>query len=1036
MTDSQWWCCCCYEVPYRGVSLVNPAGHLLMALRNKGESRCTGKVFERMKDRGSFSISSGQHLLRGVLGVDQWSLVFAPCVNQVEVNGNASQVRQAVMQALHRTEPGFMQTWLSGTPGTIPLAKIEYLLSVDRNERAYKFDPVAGVWVSSSDGTKAVGTSRSFRELKDVPHTPIRLLIFTTDFEVLAFQLCVPDWVIEDGPNDSDKRKRVSKLHLQRFLSTLTCRLAAVRAHSGMELASEYARAVCTNACLATNQKRALNSNALDEQAFTESLDLFRTRIFSERLKCGSPMQPVNRHPIHPLERLRQTWCHFVREPCWMDNPDFAYCRTYPLRVPCAKFKAPLFQIRTHFEGFRFPILSCIYPSDRDHSSMDNVGVSVYRSGVLNGRTDLQAIIDCDSEVADPHYVDSQKTPVFLQQRLVHIRLHEAPMYVLRTASPGSTDSLSTIASFANGSATPTASVPTRWFVDSSPVSTLVSDSDEFSSLSFRKELLVPRIGSLQSEIEWPAPQSRLIQKSWLRLGSLVRLSQTHIPVTDKTKTRLDLPENALVSSVSSLSVDVLNVRDNSAEDSSLNAFSCADDSEISRPKKKSPLTVFKRDNSNNSERVSVASGLLRRFSAASLYQTNPDTDLHTVNETSPSALRSFLPRNRTLCSLALERAPHRSGWQENFFATRWLDLVLFTLRQAAHLSELIRQLAQDSMRSRNNSLLLFSGPGGGRTWQPVVLSLAQIMLSPNTRTLSGFEDLIEHEWVRYGYPFSPDPSDWFDSAVPQDYDGCATFGLFLDCVHQLMFQYPVEFAFTEDYLVLLMDTALSRGGGLPPFAIEFSCSCEASRCVSTKTKSATEVQRLCDDLYRTRALRSFRDWSCALTPDGLRLLSNWCYWWHTSPDPLNPKKTFPGKSGERTSTRICSHELFPITSPPCYIRCWVHGWLRWVRSLRFCDGGGYAFDAAFYRKMLGPPFESNSSTAEKNVASSENNLSFLRPTTSASPYSGWMSDEALMYAESQTSDSSSCFLTDSPFVRKLVQYAVHWENSSDTNYS
>ncbi|VDP90862.1 unnamed protein product [Echinostoma caproni] len=133
---------------------------------------------------------------------------------------------------------------------------------------------------------------------------------------------------------------------------------------------------------------------------------------------------------------------------------------------------------------------------------------------------------------------------------------------------------------------------------------------------------------------------------------------------------------------------------------------------------------------------------------------------------------------------------------------------------------------------SFTGTVIVLTGPGSGRTWQPLLTSLTQasyhhyrivagsssspffahfcrglyvfsvyidlLILCPATRTLSGFEDLIEREWVRYGYPFAPDPPDWHDSSVVEDYDAGATFALFLDCVHQMLYQYPTEFAFTE----------------------------------------------------------------------------------------------------------------------------------------------------------------------------------------------------------------------------------------------
>ncbi|VDQ09821.1 unnamed protein product [Trichobilharzia regenti] len=160
-------------------------------------------------------------------------------------------------------------------------------------------------------------------------------------------------------------------------------------------------------------------------------------------------------------------------------------------------------------------------------------------------------------------------------------------------------------------------------------------------------------------------------------------------------------------------------------------------------------------------------------------------------------------------------------------------------------------------------------------------------MLSSENRTIHGFEDLIEREWIRYGYPFAPDPTDWHDNSVSSDYDDGVCFALFLDCVHQLLILFPTEFAFTQDYLVLLLDSGLSRGGGIPPFTIEFSCSCEAARHVQTKTLTQEQIIEKSNFLYNKCAWRSFRHWNDILTIDGCQLLPNWLYWWRYSCNPM-----------------------------------------------------------------------------------------------------------------------------------------------------
>lgn len=81
-------CCCIYEVPYRGVSMVNPSGHLAMALRNEGEKQTFGDYVKFIFKKGLFHISENQLNLFGVLGLSHWELIFVPCINQDFVDDN------------------------------------------------------------------------------------------------------------------------------------------------------------------------------------------------------------------------------------------------------------------------------------------------------------------------------------------------------------------------------------------------------------------------------------------------------------------------------------------------------------------------------------------------------------------------------------------------------------------------------------------------------------------------------------------------------------------------------------------------------------------------------------------------------------------------------------------------------------------------------------------------------------------------------------------------------------------------------------
>lgn len=101
-----------------------------------------------------------------------------------------------------------------------------------------------------------------------------------------------------------------------------------------------------------------------------------------------------------------------------------------------------------------------------------------------------------------------------------------------------------------------------------------------------------------------------------------------------------------------------------------------------------------------------------------------------------------------------------------------------------------------------NTSTFIHCSDAWDRTAQ--LCSLAQLCLDPWFRTMEGFGVLVEKEWMRMGHKFQdrtdPDADKRESSPV---------FLQFLDCVYQLMTQYPTKFEFTEDFLIDLYDEAV-----------------------------------------------------------------------------------------------------------------------------------------------------------------------------------------------------------------------------------
>lgn len=115
-----------------------------------------------------------------------------------------------------------------------------------------------------------------------------------------------------------------------------------------------------------------------------------------------------------------------------------------------------------------------------------------------------------------------------------------------------------------------------------------------------------------------------------------------------------------------------------------------------------------------------------------------------------------------------------------------------------------------------------------GRNFSIMTTSLVQILLDPFYRTLIGFQALIQKDWVMKGYPFSKRLGHTSQQSRVKEsktsslkrkefgekdiyYDGDSpVFLLFLECVHQLLRQYPLKFEYTEQFLILLIDSSYS----------------------------------------------------------------------------------------------------------------------------------------------------------------------------------------------------------------------------------
>ncbi|KAJ8391588.1 hypothetical protein AAFF_G00087290 [Aldrovandia affinis] len=131
--------------------------------------------------------------------------------------------------------------------------------------------------------------------------------------------------------------------------------------------------------------------------------------------------------------------------------------------------------------------------------------------------------------------------------------------------------------------------------------------------------------------------------------------------------------------------------------------------------------------------------------------------------------------------------------WLSSMESCRWLEYVRAFLKQSA---EVVYMLEGEQA-----SVILQEDEG--RDLSCVVSSLVQLILDAHFRSLTGFQSLVQKEWVMAGHRFL----DRCNHLKKSSKEESPLFLLFLDCVWQLMDQYPSAFQFTDTYLTVLSDS-------------------------------------------------------------------------------------------------------------------------------------------------------------------------------------------------------------------------------------
>ncbi|XP_075716989.1 myotubularin-related protein 9 [Rhinoderma darwinii] len=149
------------------------------------------------------------------------------------------------------------------------------------------------------------------------------------------------------------------------------------------------------------------------------------------------------------------------------------------------------------------------------------------------------------------------------------------------------------------------------------------------------------------------------------------------------------------------------------------------------------------------------------------------------------------------------DQSHNMDRWLSKLEASNWLS----------HIKEIMTTacLAAQCIDREGASVLVHGSEGMDSTLQ--VTSLAQIILEPKSRSIRGFEALVEKEWLQAGHPFQQRCAQSAYSNSKQRWEA-PTFLLFLDCVWQILRQFPCSFEFNERFLVTLFEHAYASQFG------------------------------------------------------------------------------------------------------------------------------------------------------------------------------------------------------------------------------
>ncbi|KAG8191986.1 hypothetical protein JTE90_002256 [Oedothorax gibbosus] len=154
--------------------------------------------------------------------------------------------------------------------------------------------------------------------------------------------------------------------------------------------------------------------------------------------------------------------------------------------------------------------------------------------------------------------------------------------------------------------------------------------------------------------------------------------------------------------------------------------------------------------------------------------------------------MRNSLQKLVDTCDL---KVPYMNAFLNGLESSGWLRHVKTVLEAAAFIADALE---------KGTTVLVHCSDGWDRTAQ--TCSLAALLQDPYYRTITGFQALIEKEWLAFGHKFT----DRCGLIQGDPKEVAPVFTQFIDAVWQLTQQFPSSFQFNERFLLTIHDHVYS----------------------------------------------------------------------------------------------------------------------------------------------------------------------------------------------------------------------------------